>query len=102
MSWLEQVAIKLVIKFLESSVTPEAVEAGEAKALEALRAAAAKTPTKLDDAVVESLITMLTTGGLGQVLEAEVVARADAFVASTKTELDDQIWAVVKKAIQGA
>ncbi len=100
MKLLEQLAIRIVLKYLEGSVTPDKVDEIEETAIAALKALVAKTPTKYDDMALDAVLKTLNEGGLGDVVETEILKLVDLFVAGTETKIDDQVWAILKKAIE--
>lgn len=99
MSVFEQLAVRIALRYLEGAVTPEAVDNAEAKLVEALKGLVAKTPNKFDDKILDAVLKVVTEGGIGAAIEAELVKLGDVLVAGTETDLDDKVWAIVRAAI---
>lgn len=98
MDLFQGIALRLVLRYLESAVTPEAVDSVEAKAKAALEAYVAKTPSTVDDKVLAAVEKVLVGDSL-KAVEAELMVLAASFAASTPTDFDDQVVAVLKKAL---
>ena len=98
MTLLEQLALRIALRYLEGVATPENLDELGAQAVAKLRELDAKTPTKFDDKVLEILLNVVTEGS--DAVEAELIRLGDAVVAGTDTEVDDKIWEVLKKAFE--
>jgi hypothetical protein len=101
MNLLEQLALRVALRYLESIVTPGTVDEALDQVIKALKGVVAKTETKIDDKLLEVLLRVTSEGNIGKAIEAELVKLADALVAGTETKIDDQVWGVIKKALEG-
>lgn len=98
MNLFETIASRLVLRYLESALTKDAVDHKVAEAHAALKAYVAKTPSKVDDKVLD-VVERVLVGELAQALEAEAIKLLEALAAGTETKLDDEIVKLLKKAV---
>lgn len=98
MDLLKDLATRLALRYLESAVTKDSVDEKLAEAHTALKAYVAKTPSKVDDKVLE-VVEKVVVGEVAKALTAMVVKFAKSVAARTETKVDDQVVAIVEKAV---
>lgn len=98
MDLFETIATRLVLRYLESAVTKDSVDEKLAEAHAALKAYVAKTPSKVDDKLLD-VVERVLVGDLAKALEAEALKLLEALAAGTETKIDDELVRLLKKAL---